>query len=436
MLNSGQCDGKPDVHQYIDYEIGKSIAVYASCDKNAANTPESIVCGEKKAACTKSNTKCSALKDCVGDVNVNNIIGSVVCQHSYCYYDAIAKEVNKISDAGILGVSAQLTLKKPLISIRIPGVSFSDINDNIDSEGYVHIPYLAQYLAALYKFGLVAASLIAVAMVIKKGFDIAISPGGEAKTEAFQRIGSIVAGLLLVWGSYFLLNAINPDLVSFRVLKVKYIPRQELPAEEDEEGIDTSGVATPTGPVKKPTWDYKTFDCAKKDSYQEAGVVPKSAVITYTCPGLKGAVTTIPEMKDPLCKAAKLAQDEGFALAVGPGSYRSFQEQAAGWCGPSAKEYPDPAVRKSYRAVPGGSAHGLGRAVDVYLVKNGKQLFGANSKAQCDVPLEYVQKIANYFYKADANFNRLEREIWHFEYGTAGQQFRNKYTGYTEKCKK
>jgi hypothetical protein len=152
-----------------------------------------------------------------------------VCESGYCYYDTEAARLAAKADVGILGIDAQIHLQKPQPSIHIPGLNFSDVADTLDSEGNIHVPYLGQYIAALYKFGMAAASAIAVVMIIKKGFDIAISPGGEVKHESYQRIGQIIVGLALVWGSYGLLYAINPQLVAFKVLSINYIQPVPLP---------------------------------------------------------------------------------------------------------------------------------------------------------------------------------------------------------------
>jgi hypothetical protein len=161
-----------------------------------------------------------------------------VCESGYCYYDTEAARLAAKADVGILGIDAQIHLQKPQPSIHIPGLNFSDVADTLDSEGNIHVPYLGQYIAALYKFGMAAASAIAVVMIIKKGFDIAISPGGEVKQESYQRIGQIIVGLALVWGSYGLLYAINPQLVAFKVLSINYIqpvPLSDRIGERDEQ---------------------------------------------------------------------------------------------------------------------------------------------------------------------------------------------------------
>ena len=120
---------------------------------------------------------------------------------------------------------------KPVLSIRIPGLTFSDkITSSTDAQGrtILHIPYLAQYLAAIYKFGVAIVSIVAVAMMIQQGFAIIMSGGGEGKTEAYHRIGQIIVGLFILWSSYTILYIINPDLINLRTLDVQFVDREIL----------------------------------------------------------------------------------------------------------------------------------------------------------------------------------------------------------------
>ncbi|MSU75383.1 MAG: hypothetical protein EXS55_02625 [Candidatus Magasanikbacteria bacterium] len=355
--------------------------------------------------------------------------------------------LDALSDPELAGAALQNEVLtgsfKPKLMIRIPQLTFMDLTGKVDEEGYLHIPWIGQYIATLYKFGMGVASIVAVAIIIKKGLDIAIS-GGEETAEHYKRIGQIVIGLIILWGSYTIMFYINPDLVSFRDLRVKLVSRIELPGEND--GIPDGQYPT-TGSVEEPSWKGDTFDCAKKESYPEKGVIPTSATISYNCLGIIGKITTVPEMKDPLCRVGIIADRAGYELRInaGGGSYRPFKQQVEGWCKDLAKNKDDWKKTKSTRAVPGYSNHGHGRAVDMFLAKKGApsgpagQLFGSSSTEQCRVPLEYIQKIAEFFAAADPNFVRLETEIWHFEYGTAGQSARipakGAGSGYPSICK-
>jgi D-alanyl-D-alanine dipeptidase len=93
--------------------------------------------------------------------------------------------------------------------------------------------------------------------------------------------------------------------------------------------------------------------------------------------------------------------------------------------------------------VPGTSLHGRGNAVDVALVEklteDGRArdlTHAAGSTAQCFDDPALAATLAESFYSADPDFNRLQSEIWHFEYGTAGRDTRGKHTAMPQHCKK
>lgn len=136
------------------------------------------------------------------------------------------------ADEPVLSTVAQdLQIKSPVNEISIPGFDPNkNINFSTDTDGkvYIYLPWIGDYIAAWYKFGLAAISIIAVAMMIRQGFQIVL--GGEGKVNAYKRIGQIVIAVCLAWGSYAILYFINPALTQFNALKVEYIkgiPLQE-----------------------------------------------------------------------------------------------------------------------------------------------------------------------------------------------------------------
>lgn len=161
---------------------------------------------------------------------------------AYCYNDSVspvvvrtaagvnknASPIGKLADAVFDSPAARTALLeevktfKPGLEIRLPGLTFSDLGKNIDSEGYLHIPWIGEFIKAVYNFGLVIVSIIAVVMIIMQGAKIVVS-GGESKVEGYKKIGQVAVGLVIAWGSYAILYTINPALVEFKSLRVKYI---------------------------------------------------------------------------------------------------------------------------------------------------------------------------------------------------------------------
>lgn len=134
-------------------------------------------------------------------------------------------------------IEDELKFSAPKLSINIPHLNFSEITQKISSEGnsYIFLPWIGQYISAIYKFAMVVASIIAVIVIIMQGARVIISAGGEEKNAAFKRILQAVIGLFICWGSYAILYNINPDLVEFKSLKVLYIKGEPIGQEIDQE---------------------------------------------------------------------------------------------------------------------------------------------------------------------------------------------------------
>jgi len=120
--------------------------------------------------------------------------------------------------------------RKPVPLIKIPGLSFSGGKEVEDALGkYIVIPFFGEYLAAIYKYGVVIASIIAVVMIINNGLKWIMSGGTPEKiNDAKKRIMQSIVGLLLAVGSYALLFYINPELVKFVNLRIKTVDKKTL----------------------------------------------------------------------------------------------------------------------------------------------------------------------------------------------------------------
>lgn len=144
-------------------------------------------------------------------------------------------------------------INTPEPRIAIPGLSFTDKDKltQVDAGGnvYLSIPFLGEYIAAIYKYAVGVAGIVSVIVIIISGIqwmtpgNLSITGEGDQKqtvNNAKKRIMGAVIGLLLSVGSYTLLYNINPELVSFRNLKVLYIKGQPVHGPgEDESAIKT-----------------------------------------------------------------------------------------------------------------------------------------------------------------------------------------------------
>lgn len=161
----------------------------------------------------------------------------------------------------------------PQPRINIPGVTFTDpsklVKEEEDGSTYVIIPYLGEYLAALYRYAVVIASILAVVVIIFAGIQWIVSAGSsETINSAKKKIGGALIGLLLAVGSYTVLSMVNPELVRFRHLRVLQVKGEPLP-NYDKYPDDYNGLLTPVVPLGSENLDlskvlaYKGAGCGK-----------------------------------------------------------------------------------------------------------------------------------------------------------------------------
>ncbi|MGC9603095.1 MAG: M15 family metallopeptidase [Minisyncoccia bacterium] len=238
----------------------------------------------------------------------------------------------------------------------------------------------------------------------------------------------ILIGLFITFGLYIALQAVSPNLINSGSPGVSSSTPAKLNVASSTDGSSIDGQPL------KPTWDAKTFDCDSPP--KAAGVADPREMVALSCPvGVTGDGVALPEVRDALCKAGEAAAREGYVIRVAS-SFRSYESQVALWCGKEGdcfSKYPDVNERRGYCAVPGYSSHGLGRAIDVVLMKDGRALYNIDYGEQCSMDKTVIGKIAQLMYSG--GFVRYEGEIWHFEVGT-NLAARGRYTSYPAKCGK
>jgi len=139
----------------------------------------------------------------------------------FCNYEPLL-EMTELSD--------EFKLQAPDLKVRIPGFDkFSDPPTQWDKEGNVYLPWIGEYIRAIYNFGLVAISILAVLMIIVSGIKVMMSGLGGEKKEAYKRIAQAVIGLALAWGSYTILFIVNPNLLKLKSLQIQLVQPVNIP---------------------------------------------------------------------------------------------------------------------------------------------------------------------------------------------------------------
>ena len=123
--------------------------------------------------------------------------------------------------------ASKVELIPPNLNIDIPGAGSLFGGGQIVTEGeekYFYLPYIGEYVSALYNYVLGIVGILAVVVIIFAG-GIWLTAGGspERIKTAQEYIFGAVTGVVLAFGSYLILYTINPDLVRFDAVKVEVI---------------------------------------------------------------------------------------------------------------------------------------------------------------------------------------------------------------------
>lgn len=119
---------------------------------------------------------------------------------------------------------------KPTNQIKIPGLSYTEVTEVEENDGvYLYVPFIGEYLSVVYRYLVVLAGVAALIVIIVAGIQWTASGGNSSTIEsAKNRIVGALTGLGLAVGSYIILYTINPDLVNFKSLKIKYIEGKDI----------------------------------------------------------------------------------------------------------------------------------------------------------------------------------------------------------------
>lgn len=117
----------------------------------------------------------------------------------------------------------KVTMKPPKISIPIPDLpEWAEIDVSPGTQ--VNVPYLAQYIIAIYKYALVIGSIMAVAALMIGG--VMYMMGGMNATmitKAKTLIFGSISGLVILISSSLILNLINPNLTQLSEIQIDTI---------------------------------------------------------------------------------------------------------------------------------------------------------------------------------------------------------------------
>lgn len=94
-----------------------------------------------------------------------------------------------------------------------------------DDSTTCEIPWIAQYIIAIYNYALIIIGALAAVTIMAGGVIWLISGSNASRMKVAKEmiIGS-VSGLVVMFSSYMIISVVNPDILIFKPLKIGYIP--------------------------------------------------------------------------------------------------------------------------------------------------------------------------------------------------------------------
>ncbi|QQS60166.1 N-acetylmuramoyl-L-alanine amidase [Candidatus Falkowbacteria bacterium] len=124
----------------------------------------------------------------------------------------------------------------PKLSVKLPGLNFDKA---ICTSTECSNNWLAEYIQALYQYGISVIAILAVITLMIAGVIWLTAAGNQQRvSEAKKWIGGSLMGVLIALTSYVVLNMVNPALTELSPIKIKYIAYGELPEMSQEEIVE------------------------------------------------------------------------------------------------------------------------------------------------------------------------------------------------------
>lgn len=180
---------------------------------------------------------------------------------------------------------------KPVLAVPIPDLQFSDIIID-ENQGTIDIPFIADYISALYKYAIGVAAVLATVMIMIGGLQYLMAGGDATRVgNAKKRITDAMIGLLLSLGTYMILAAVNPDLVSLKNIRVQLVEEVLFPetlatTQQNTVGLGASGAIAGTHTPTFTTCPISfTVNKEEVSAYRDEFYKKVGAVITASDPG-------------------------------------------------------------------------------------------------------------------------------------------------------
>ena len=237
-----------------------------------------------KSTCIQNidNTACSDYKDKTGPEET-------LCNKT-TYFDNNLCGTMLESEAAEKPETVPFNAIEPRLSIPEISLKFSAYVTEEGGKKYINVPYLAEYIAAIYQYMVGVATILAIVMIMYGGFRWVTAAGDSGKIgEAKKTITGAVVGLAIALGSYTILNLINPGLVGFKALRLAIVSREpfgEAAIEYESDQTTVTGAPVSLGSTsedcKRVSELVRSGEVKMAKANDKAGFTEREGVIKRT----------------------------------------------------------------------------------------------------------------------------------------------------------
>ncbi len=148
--------------------------------------------------------------------------------------------------------------KIPNLNVEIPGLTEEELEASVttDEQGNIETNLIGVYVNAVFMYGIVVATIVAVVILMIAGFQY-MTAGGNKKgvTQAKERIRNTVIGLILLLSCYSIAFLIDPRTTRFSPLSLQNIDAIEYFPPEGED-LDLTPNDSLTGATEAMSGNY------------------------------------------------------------------------------------------------------------------------------------------------------------------------------------
>jgi len=151
----------------------------------------------------------------------------------------------------LLGFSSvfavEAKIKIPDLQISIPGLNFTEAG----SGDKITINWIAEYIAALYKYAIGIVGILAAVVMMFGGLQWLTAGGNTGQTQSAKEwIKAALTGLIIALTSYIILFTINPDLITFKSIGLKSVTTSTITKESTSNALQNIPPDSPVGSNK------------------------------------------------------------------------------------------------------------------------------------------------------------------------------------------